>query len=443
MRNRQLSVSALVRYLKGKLDQDSLIQRIVVAGEISSFTAHRSGHWYFTLKDEHARIQCVMFASYAQRVAFRPKEGDSVLVQANTSVFEASGQLQLLITAMKPTGLGDLYLQFEQLKRRLNAEGLFDPSRKKSLPRYPMNLCVITGRQTAAREDVITTLHRRWPVAQVSEIPVLVQGDGAAAQICAALRQADAMHFDVIILARGGGSIEDLWSFNEECVARTLAAMHTPVICGVGHEVDVTIADLACDCRAPTPTGAAEMATPQIGEVLAQLHRQHQQLCLRMQQQLTQQRRQLQQLQDSRIFEDPMSLLQKAQMHLDYNSSRLQNCAAQLRQHRQTLNQLSHTLLSGASRLISAQRRKLSEQQLLLTRIPPERLKMQHQQLSQKIQLLDAMSPLKVLARGYGLVYDGEKLVRSVKETELHQPLRIRLQDGLLDVVVTKKEEQK
>ena len=172
MRNRQLSVSALVRYLKGKLDQDPLIQRVIVAGEISNFTAHRSGHWYFTLKDEKSRISCVMFASNAARCKFIPKEGDSVLVQANTSIFEASGQLQLYVTAMKPTGLGDLYLKYEELKRRLHEEGLFDPARKKPLPQYPMRIVVITGKNTAARQDVVTTLGRRWPLAQVSEIPV-------------------------------------------------------------------------------------------------------------------------------------------------------------------------------------------------------------------------------------------------------------------------------
>ncbi len=442
MRNRQLSVSALVRYLKGKLDQDPLIQRVIVAGEISNFTAHRSGHWYFTLKDEKSRISCVMFASNAARCKFIPKEGDSVLVQANTSIFEASGQLQLYVTAMKPTGLGDLYLKYEELKRRLHEEGLFDPARKKPLPQYPMRIVVITGKNTAARQDVVTTLARRWPIAQVSEIPVLVQGEGAAAQICAALRQADTLGFDVMILARGGGSIEDLWSFNEECVARTMAGLKTPVICGVGHEVDVTIADLVADRRAPTPTGAAEMATPQLAEVQSHCLRQRQQLIYLMNQKLRQQRQRYQQQVESRIFQDPMSLLQPLQMRLDYDSSRLQNTTQRLRSQRARLDQLSAVLLNQTSRQVHLQQQRLGQLRLNLNHHEKQQLMLRQQQLKEKIRLLDAYSPLKILGRGYGLIAQNGHLVRSIQEVNVNEELRIRLHDGQIQAHVKEKEEQ-
>lgn len=442
MRNRQLSVSALVRYLKGKLDQDPLIQRVIVAGEISNFTAHRSGHWYFTLKDEKSRISCVMFASNAVRCQFKPKEGDSVLVQANTSIFESSGQLQLYVTAMKPTGLGDLYLKFEELKRRLHNEGLFDPERKKTIPVYPMRIVVITGKNTAARQDVITTLARRWPVAQVSEIPVLVQGEGAAAQICAALRQADVLNFDVMILARGGGSIEDLWSFNEECVARTLADLKTPVICGVGHEVDVTIADLVADRRAPTPTGAAEMATPQLAEVQGYCLRQRQQLIYLIHQKLRMQRQRYEQQRGSRIFQDPMTLLQPVQMRLDYNTSRLQNTSQRVRTQRTRLDQVSAILLNQTSKHVYLQQQRLGQLRLNLNHHQKQQLMLRQQQLKEKIRLLDAYSPLKILGRGYGLIAQNGHLVRSVQEVKIQEEMQIRLHDGQITAVVKEKEEQ-
>ena len=442
MRNRQLSVSALVRYLKGKLDQDPLIQRVIVAGEISNFTAHRSGHWYFTLKDEKSRISCVMFASNAVRCQFKPKEGDSVLVQANTSIFESSGQLQLYVTAMKPTGLGDLYLKFEELKRRLHNEGLFDPARKKPIPVYPMRIVVITGTNTAARQDVITTLARRWPVAQVSEIPVLVQGEGAAAQICAALRQADALNFDVMILARGGGSIEDLWSFNEECVARTLADLKTPVICGVGHEVDVTIADLVADRRAPTPTGAAEMATPQLAEVQGYCLRQRQQLIYLIHQKLRMQRQRYEQQRGSWIFQDPMTLLQPVQMRLDYNTSRLQNTSQRVRTQRTRLDQVSAILLNQTSKHVYLQQQRLGQLRLNLNHHQKQQLMLRQQQLKEKIRLMDAYSPLKILGRGYGLIAQNGHLVRSVQEVKIQEEMQIRLHDGQITAVVKEKEEQ-
>lgn len=443
MRNRQLTVSALVRYLKGKLDQDPLIQRAIVAGEISNFTAHRSGHWYFTLKDEKSRISCVMFASNAARCRFRPKEGDSVLVQANTSIFEASGQLQLYVTAMKPMGLGDLYQRFEELKRSLNAEGLFAPERKKALPVYPMQICVITGKNTAAREDVVTTLRRRWPVARVSEIPVLVQGETAAGQISEALKSADEMNFDVLILARGGGSIEDLWPFNEEIVARTLAGMKTPVICGVGHEVDVTIADLAADRRAPTPTGAAEMATPDIQEVKFQLTRQRRQLQRLMQDKLSLKRRELNQLMESRVLTEPESLLQDAQMHLAYNTSRLQNTQFRVQRQKDRLIQMSHRLTQSASRSLSAQRQTLQAQRLTLTHLETARLTLTRQHLSQKIQLLDAYSPLKILGRGYGLIYKENQLVRKSAQLQPGDVLTVKMQDGSVSAEVTERKESR
>ncbi|MEF9968454.1 MAG: exodeoxyribonuclease VII large subunit, partial [Longicatena sp.] len=246
-----VKVSTLVSYLKSKIDQDNYLQRILVCGEISNFVRHRSGHWYFTLKDEVSRLSCVMFSSSASRSKYIPKDGDKVILQANTSIFESSGQLQLYVTGIKLDGVGDLYVQFELLKKKLFNEGYFDENHKLSIPKYPLQIGLITGKNTAAREDVISTLQRRWPIANLIEINTLVQGDTAAKQICDAIKQMESMDVEVILLVRGGGSIEDLWAFNDENLAKVIYHCSIPIVTGVGHEVDTTIVDYVSDLRAP------------------------------------------------------------------------------------------------------------------------------------------------------------------------------------------------
>ncbi len=225
MSQRTVTVTALVRYLKSKLENDALIQGILVEGEISNFSAYRSGHWYFSIKDAGAQMRCVMFAGANRRMTWMPKDGDKVIVQADVSVYEGRGEMQLLVTGMKPAGIGDLFLQYEALKAKLAEEGLFDESHKKPIPPYPMRIALVTGKNTAARADVLNTLGRRWPIASIAEFPVLVQGTESAAQIIDALKKADTMGFDVILLVRGGGSIEDLWSFNDERLAVILQSV--------------------------------------------------------------------------------------------------------------------------------------------------------------------------------------------------------------------------
>ncbi|MBQ1468483.1 MAG: exodeoxyribonuclease VII large subunit, partial [Solobacterium sp.] len=267
MSKQVLTVSSLVRYLKNRLEGDSMTQHVLVEGELSNFSNYRSGHWYFTLKDSNAQLRCAMFASSNRKISYVPKDGDKVLVQGDISVFEGRGEMQLIVTNMKPSGIGDLFIQFEALKKKLSEEGLFAEEHKKEIPLYPEHIGLVTGKNTAARSDVLTTLQRRWPVAEVHEYPVLVQGTGSAEQITDALKYMDTLGYDVILLVRGGGSIEDLWSFNSEMLARTIYDLNTPIITGVGHEVDFTIADFVADLRAPTPTGAAERCSPDIREV--------------------------------------------------------------------------------------------------------------------------------------------------------------------------------
>ena len=266
-----LTVTQLNRYLKSIFDGDPHLANVFLTGEISNFTDHyRSGHLYFSLKDDRSVIRAVMFAQQARRLKFRPGDGMRVIARGRVSVYEQSGQYQLYVQDMQPDGLGALNLAFEQLKKKLAAEGLFDPERKKSLPKFPQSVGVVTSPTGAAVQDIRQILGRRYPLAQVVLCPVLVQGEGAAEQIAEAIRRFNRLRCaDVLIVGRGGGSIEDLWAFNEEIVARAVAESEIPVISAVGHETDYTICDFAADLRAPTPSAAAELAVPDIRELLS------------------------------------------------------------------------------------------------------------------------------------------------------------------------------
>ena len=265
---RIFSVKEITRYIRMKLESDGLLADVWLRGEISNFTHHTSGHMYFTLKDEASRIKCVMFAAHNRRLPFTPRDGTKVIARGSVTVYERDGNYQFYVTQMQPDGIGSLYLAFEQLKRKLEAEGLFDPARKRPLPRFPRTIGVVTSPTGAAIRDILTTLGRRYPQAKVALVPVLVQGEGAAPSIVRAIELLNRLgEADVMIVGRGGGSIEELWAFNEEIVARAIAASRIPVISAVGHETDFTIADFVADLRAPTPTAAAELAVPHVLEL--------------------------------------------------------------------------------------------------------------------------------------------------------------------------------
>lgn len=259
---RRWTVSELTRYIRSLIDADYRLQDLEVEGEVSDFRIPGSGHAYFTLKDAEAQLRCVMWRDALQRQRYIPQHGDRIIARGYLSVYEAGGQYQLYCRELRPAGIGDLYAQFEELKAKLQAEGLFDPARKRSIPQRPRVIGIVTSPSTAAFQDVINILSRRYPLARVILSPTLVQGDAAPPQIVAALEALNARpDVDVILIVRGGGSLEDLWCFNDECVARAVAASRIPVISGVGHEIDLTLTDFAADLRAPTPSAAAELAT--------------------------------------------------------------------------------------------------------------------------------------------------------------------------------------
>ena len=267
MQDKYISITRLNNYLKSMFDNNPHLQKVYLKGEISNFKNHTRGHLYFTLKDENSRLSAVMFAGNAKNLSFEPEDGMNVLVEGRISTYPATGQYQIYVDKMELDGLGNLYIEYEKLKKKLAAEGLFDDKYKKEIPKYPSKIGIITAPTGAAIKDILSTIKRRYPICETILFPCLVQGEYAKEDIVKQIKCADEYNLDVIICGRGGGSIEDLWAFNEEIVARAIFDCKTPIISAVGHEIDFTIADYVADLRAPTPTGAAEMAVPTISEV--------------------------------------------------------------------------------------------------------------------------------------------------------------------------------
>ena len=433
-----LTIRDINRYIKMKLEGDAALQDVWVRGEISNFTHHSSGHMYFTLKDESGRLKSIMFASHNQRLPFAPKDGMKVLARGGVSVYERDGQYQFYVTAMQPDGVGSLYLAFEQLKRKLEAEGLFDARRKRPLPRYPRTIGVITSPTGAAVRDIITTLQRRHPAVPILLHPVQVQGAGAARSIAAAIAAMNRLgEADVLIVGRGGGSLEELWAFNEEIVARAIFQSAIPVISAVGHETDFTIADFVADLRAPTPTAAAELAVPHVAELRQHLAHLRQRMIKSLGLIVGKKRERWRHAARSPYFTQPRrSLLAQAE-RLDRLRDRLRHRAeAHHARARERLARLSGRLnaVRPAEQVGFARNRALAAARSLELAMRA-RLRDKQGQLGALVRQLDALSPLKVMARGYSLVYDEaeQRLIRSIEEVQPGDPIRVRLRDGRLD----------
>lgn len=440
MRQDLFSVYDVVHYLKQTLDHDYKLQSIFIKGEISNYTNHRSGHWYFTLKDKRSKISCVMFASHASRCPIKVKEGMQVIVEASVTLYEVGGTLQLNVTRMQLDGLGELYLQLEQVKKQLSSEGLFDPLRKKPLPTYPMSIGVITAKTGAAVQDVLTTIARRWPIAEVNVYPSLVQGIAAAKDIVKNLKKADLNHHDVILLARGGGAIEELWCFNEEEVARCVAEMQTVVVTGVGHETDTTLVDYVSDARAATPTAAAELITPDLMEVKDQLahtatYLKHRLITLLQDEKVT-----LQRLCSHRYLQDPNSYIRESQMKLAMHVQELSIVEKRLQQVKSNVDAQSSKLASLASHIQHNNLQQVMQMRLQLLHSMQNYKMQQKQYFQQQTTLLDAYSPLKILQRGYAIAQKDGVCVKSIQDADVNDTLSIHLTDGILQTHVVSKE---
>ncbi|TVY04458.1 exodeoxyribonuclease VII large subunit [Cohnella terricola] len=435
---RALSIRDINRLIKMKLEGDAGLQNIWLRGEISNFTFHSSGHMYFTLKDEGARLKCIMFASYNQRLPFAPKDGMKVLARGGISVYERDGQYQFYATAMQPDGIGSLYLAFEQLKRKLEGEGLFRAELKRQIPLYPRTVGVITSPTGAAVRDILITLERRNPGVHVLLYPVSVQGTGAAPSIVKAIQAMNALgEADVLIVGRGGGSLEELWAFNEEAVARAIRASVIPVISAVGHETDFTIADFAADLRAPTPTAAAELAVRHIGELKQELAYLERKMAHSLHALLAKAKERWQHAARSSYFTQPRrSLLAQAE-RLD----RLRETLQYQMKGEQAKAQERFSRLSGRLQAVNPKQQTVYARKRMETAARGLELAMNgilrdsQSRFSSLVRHLDALSPLKVMGRGYSLAYDEneKKLIRSIKEVQPGDLIHIRLSDGKLD----------
>jgi exodeoxyribonuclease VII large subunit len=432
------AIKDLTRYIKLKLEGDDQLQDVWVRGEISNFTRHSSGHLYFTLKDKDSRVKCIMFASQAQRLPFIPKEGARVIAQGSISVYERDGQYQYYVRHMQPDGIGSLYLAFEQLKKKLEEEGLFAQEVKKPIPQFPRAIGVITSPTGAAIRDIIITLQRRHPSVPVLVFPVLVQGTQAAPSIARAIQiMNERMEVDVLIVGRGGGSLEELWAFNEESVARSIFASRIPIISAVGHETDFTIADFVADLRAATPTAAAELAVPHHLELKQQLYFYSQRLHQALYNQLTVKREQLTRLQRAQVLREPKRQLLGPTERLDRLTERLHHkIRERVSRSQESLLRLDRKLheFNPRQQAIFARRRASTSQRQLITAMSAALKDKRHQWISQ-VKQLDALSPLKVMQRGYGLVYDEKEkhLIKSIDQIQPGDLVKVRLADGRID----------
>lgn len=379
-----ITVTQLNRYIKSIIEKDIHLVNVVVKGELSNFKLHTSGHCYMTLKDENSAIRAVMFKSAASLLKFRPENGMKVVCEGRISVYERDGQYQLYINAMQPDGVGDLHVAFEQLKEKLQKEGLFDPKKKKPIPKFPKTVGVITSPTGAAVRDIVNVITRRYPSAEILIMPVLVQGDGAAEQIAKAIyyfnREKSA---DVLIVGRGGGSIEELWAFNEEPVARALFASEIPTISAVGHETDFTIADFVADLRAPTPSAAAELAVPSKLELMALLRQNYIRMLYAVRKSIESKKEILSRF----AIKNPMDMVNQNRIMVDNSVKHLMSAAGKIFQ------QKSKALAVAAARI-------------------------------------NDLSPLNVLARGYGVVEKEGRIIKSVKQISKGDALYVRLSDG-------------
>ncbi len=397
MSDRLLTVTQLNEYLKLMMDSNPFLSDVFVHGEISNFTNHyKTGHFYFSVKDETGTLRAVMFRSAAQYVQFKPENGMKVILRGRVSVFPRDGQYQIYVNEMQPDGIGALYIAFEQLRRRLEAEGLFDPARKKPLPKIPKAVGLVTSPTGAAVQDMIDILGRRFPAARVILYPALVQGQGAAESVAAGVRFFnEELPVDVMIVGRGGGSIEDLWAFNDEALARAVAASSIPVISAVGHETDVTLCDFVADLRAPTPSAAAELAVPDGKELSRMLAEREMLLYHTLTARLGVARSALSALSSARALRSPRAYLDDKRMALTY-----------------LLEKLEHT----ATLCFSTQKNRFSA-------------------LCGKMETLN---PLKVLSRGYAAVFDKEgNALSGVASLEKNTEILVRMRDGAAVATVT------
>ena len=439
MERQYVSVHALNRYIKAVLDNDMQLQTVYIRGEISNYRPHPSGHMYFTLKDDQTEssISAIMFASQARYLKFRLRDGMKVFITAQVSVFERAGRYQLYVRSMQEDGLGNLYLRFNELKQTLEREGLFNTMHKKAIPVMPERLAILSAKQGAALQDVLRTLHQRYPLVRRDIYPVPVQGRDAYKYIVETLSQIDQLGYSTILLVRGGGSIEDLWNFNEEALARCIYDLKTPIITGVGHETDFTLVDYVSDLRAPTPTAAAVAAVPSQKELLSHLENKIMQLSNVMRKTIYLEKQKLEKYTHSYVFTDPSRIFEIKFMKSDSVHLKLNNYKIRIKQkshyemHKKVIQ--LNTLIKQ-KQLIET--KNISNKQELLKNCFENYLKNKKTSFSYCIEKLDLLSPLKTLQRGYIISKKNDSIIKSVKDLHTDDTITLVYADGEKEVIV-------
>ena len=416
MDEKYITISQLTRYIKYKIDNDVNLGQVFIKGEISNFKAHSRGHYYFTLKDETSRINAIMFASQTKTLKFIPEDGMKVLVTGKISVYEATGGYQIYVSDMIEDGVGNLYVAYEQLKKKLEKEGLFDTSKKKKIPRIPTKIGVITAPTGAAIRDILSTIKRRFPLTEVLLFPALVQGKEAASSIVSQIKNAENYDIDTLIVGRGGGSIEDMWCFNEEEVAYAIYNCKIPVISAVGHEIDFTIADFVADLRAPTPTGAAELAVPNEKDVLEYIN----QLKIRSQKVASNKieflNQKLKEITNKYILKNPISIYEVKEQQFDAIIEKLKFNIVNLYnlKEKRYLNIKSSYIFKNPEKLIEKNTNKYL----------------------QILSKLETLSPLLTIKRGYSITKKDGKVVTSCNDLKKDDKITIELKDGTVNSLV-------
>ena len=418
MENNYITITELSRYLKGKFESDENLKKVYIKGEISNFKAHTRGHFYFTLKDETSRISAVMFASNTRVLKFTPVDGMKVLVTGRVTVYEATGGYQIYVEDMLEDGIGNLYVAFEQLKEKLSKEGLFNKEHKRPIRRIPRKIGIVTASTGAAIRDILTTIKRRYPVCETILFPSLVQGSDAAQDIVKKIEIANTYDIDTLIVGRGGGSIEDLWPFNEEIVARAIYNSKVPVISAVGHEVDFTIADFVADLRAPTPTAAAELAVPDINTIITYLDTAKSRSYNTLLNTIENNRLKLHKLEDSFVLKRPTAIYEVKEQNLD-------------------------NLIDKINRIIKVfidnSKVELFKYQNSYVFNNPEIIyKFKKQNLDNIIGKLDVLNPMNTLRRGYAIIKKEDNVISSIKKLNKDDEIKINVSDGIIDAKVIK-----
>ena len=440
------SVSQINNYLKRLIEGNKPLQDIWVRGEISNFSKPASGHWYFSLKDERSLMKAVMWKGTNRFVRYTPKDGEKVLIRTSVAVYESQGYYQFNVKEIQPDGVGALHLAFEELKRKLHAEGLFDETVKKPIPSYPKTIGIVTSATGAAVQDMITTIKRRYPIAKILLSPVSVQGEGSAESIAQAIHLHNTHgEADVLIVGRGGGSIEDLWAFNEEIVARAIFKSMIPIISAVGHETDFTIADFVADLRAPTPTAAAEHATPySLSELLEYNQELQLKLFRSLQHRLQRSKDRHDHLRQALLFRHPRKAWETSSQQLDQTIARLQKSAMQqVKQNSQQFISMEKRLLvQKPNRLLEEKRNDWQTIHARFVKGMYSLYKSRINQFEHLIDKLDMLSPLKTMNRGYSIVKKDAFIIKSVKDMKKGDRISIQLQDGLATSTVDTIEEE-